>query len=59
MVEVVRGWPVQDTPLEVTFLLYTGSVGLIRSLLQLFPTHRSAIVEYLRDMADCIESSTW
>lgn len=59
-VEVVRGWPPHPAEsLEVTTLLYTGTVGLIRTLLQLFPEQRKAVSEYLRDVAKCIDEGTW
>lgn len=62
LVDVVRGWPVPSTSaeqIEATTLLYAGTVGLFRTLLELFPEQRTAISEYLKDVAEAIADGTW
>jgi hypothetical protein len=60
--EAIRGWPLppeSEARTEVSTLLYLGTVGLLRSLLSLFPEQRNTISEYLRDVAAAIDSKTW
>ncbi len=61
-VEIVRGQPVKlgkAEAIEVTTLFYLGTVGLISSLLRIFPDHRDTISGYLRDVAEAIDQQTW
>lgn len=60
--EVIRGWPVpseSSAKIEVAQLLYLGTAGLVRVMLELFPEARAAISEYFRDVAKAIEDRTW
>jgi hypothetical protein len=60
--EVIRGWPIpasSEARTEVSTLLYLGTVGLLRTLVQLFPDQRRTISDYLRDVAEAIDSGTW
>lgn len=60
--EVIRGWPVpseSSARIEVAQLLYLGTAGLVRVMLELFPDARTAISEYFRDVAKEIEDRTW
>ncbi len=62
VVEVIRGWPVpaaSSAKLEVSALLYLGTVGLVRVILELFPNERGTVSEYFRDIAQAIEDGTW
>lgn len=62
LVDVVRGWPIpaaSEGKVEAMALLYSGTVGLLRTLLDLFPDQRAEVADYLRDVAAAIDDDTW
>lgn len=62
VVEVIRGWPVpaeSSSKLEVSTLLYLGTMRLIRVILELFPNERATISGFFRDVAQSIDDGTW